>query len=75
MDKGYVGNKPWANDGREDSKELDKTTPDDKSIDYWEYDIHPKQKNVDRGKQRILRGSDGRWWYTPDHFRENIIEF
>lgn len=37
-------------------------------IDYREWDIHPKRPGRSRGPERIVTGSDGRAWYTADHY-------
>ena len=37
-------------------------------IDYREWDIHPKVPGRNRGAERIVTGSDGRAWYTADHY-------
>ncbi|WXB20348.1 hypothetical protein LZC94_05520 [Pendulispora albinea] len=37
-------------------------------VTYTEYDIHPHKKGVNRGAERVVIGSDGRKWYTNDHY-------
>lgn len=37
-------------------------------LQYQEWDIQPKVQGKNRGAQRIVTGSDGRAWYTPDHY-------
>ncbi len=66
---GYKGGKTYENDGRYDSQILPKTDKDGNLITYKEYDIHPFQKGVNRGAERVVIGSDGRAWYTPNHYR------
>ena len=39
-----------------------------RKINYQEWDINPKENGRNRGAQRIVTGSDGRAWYTPDHY-------
>lgn len=41
-------------------------------IEYQEWDIHPKIEGRNRGSQRLVTGSDGRAWYTPDHYNSFI---
>lgn len=41
-------------------------------IKYQEWDIHEKTKGRSRGAQRIVTGSDGSAWYTPDHYNTFI---
>ena len=38
------------------------------SITYMEYDVNPYKKGVNRGAERIVVGSDGRAYYTSDHY-------
>ena len=59
----YRGGKTFANDGRENSQIL----PSD-GAPYREYDIYPKVKGIDRGSERIVIGSNGTAWYTPNHY-------
>ena len=35
---------------------------------YIEHDVHLYVPGVNRGPERIVRGSDGRDWYTNDHY-------
>lgn len=37
-------------------------------IEYQEWDIQPKVEGKNRGAQRLITGSDGRAWYTADHY-------
>ncbi|MFN8267030.1 MAG: ribonuclease domain-containing protein [Chitinophagales bacterium] len=41
-------------------------------IRYQEWDIQPKVQGQNRGARRIVTGSDGRAWYTPDHYNTFI---
>jgi guanyl-specific ribonuclease Sa len=38
-------------------------------ITYQEWDVNPKIQGQNRGTERILTGSDGRAWYTDDHYQ------
>lgn len=38
-------------------------------IQYHEWDVHPHEPHVNRGAERIVTGSDGRAWYTADHYQ------
>lgn len=40
-----------------------------KRIAYREWDVHPKAEGRNRGAERLVTGSDGRAWYTADHYR------
>ncbi|HJW08828.1 MAG TPA: ribonuclease domain-containing protein [Holophagaceae bacterium] len=37
-------------------------------IAYQEWDIHPHQAHRSRGAERLITGSDGRAWFTADHY-------
>ena len=37
-------------------------------IQYQEWDVHPHRDHVNRGAERLVTGSDGRAWYTADHY-------
>ncbi|MGO9071466.1 ribonuclease domain-containing protein [Mycobacterium sp.] len=39
-----------------------------KPITYQEWDVNPKAPGQNRGNERIVTGSDGSAWYTPDHY-------
>ena len=65
---GYVGDGSFANDGRGNGQVLPKTTEDGTPITYKEYDVHPYTRGVNRGQERIVIGSDGSRYYTPDHY-------
>ncbi len=65
---GYVGNQPFANDGRGGGQVLPQTTPDGQPITYREYDVNPQTPGVRRDALRVVIGSDGGRWYTDDHY-------
>jgi guanyl-specific ribonuclease Sa len=66
---GYRGNKKFENDGRAGSARLPSSDSSGQPITYRRYDIHPARAGVGRGEERIVVGSDGRAWYTRDHYR------
>lgn len=61
---GYVGGRTFGN--REQL--LPKKDDSGKRITYQEWDVNPKVKGKNRGTERIVTGSDGRSWYTNDHY-------
>lgn len=63
----HKGNKPYENDGRDDSEILPH-----RGEPYREYDVYPKKPGVDRGDHRIVIGNDGSAWYTFTHYRSFI---
>ena len=65
---GYQGGGTFANDGRGGGEVLPRTGADGNPITYKEYDIHPYQKGVNRGAERVVIGSDGSAFYTSDHY-------
>lgn len=62
---GYVGGRIFTN--------REKIVPTEDSngnpIQYQEWDVNPKVQGQNRGTERILTGSDGRAWYTNDHYQ------
>lgn len=61
---GYVGGRRFGNYDRN----LPQLDAKGKRIDYREWDIHPKTPGRNRGAERLVTGSDGRAWYTADHY-------
>jgi ribonuclease T1 len=62
---GYVGGRVFTN--REGN--LPKQDAQGNEIDYQEWDVNRKVQGQNRGAERICTGSDGRSWYTNDHYR------
>jgi guanyl-specific ribonuclease Sa len=62
---GYVGGRVFSN--REQI--LPRTDNNGNSIQYHEWDVNPKIEGQNRGTERIITGSDGRAWYTNDHYQ------
>jgi ribonuclease T1 len=62
--EGYVGGRTFQNRERK----LPMNDADGNKIIYQEWDINPKINGVNRGKQRLVTGSDGRNWYTGNHY-------
>jgi ribonuclease T1 len=65
---GYVGGSVFSN--------REKILPQEDSlgnaIQYQEWDVNPKIQGQNRGTERIVTGSDGRSWYTSDHYQTFI---
>lgn len=40
-----------------------------KRIEYREWDVRPRAQGRNRTPERLVTGSDGRAWYTADHFK------
>ena len=47
---------------------LPKTDASGRRIQYQEWDVHPHRPHVNRGAERLVTGSDGRAWFTGDHY-------
>jgi ribonuclease T1 len=62
---GYVGGRVFSN--REEL--LPREDNNGKPILYHEWDVNPKIEGQNRGTERIITGSDGRAWYTNDHYQ------
>lgn len=43
-----------------------------KRLEYREWDVRPKAEGRTRGAERLVTASDGRAWYTADHYRTFI---
>jgi guanyl-specific ribonuclease Sa len=62
---GYVGGRIYGNyDGQ-----LPRYNARRKRIEYREWDVRPKAEGHNRGAERLVTGSDGRVWYSADHYR------
>lgn len=61
---GYVGGRQFGNY----EHRLPEYDADGSAITYREWDIKPKEDGKNRGMQRLVTGSDGRAWYTNDHY-------
>jgi ribonuclease T1 len=48
---------------------LPTTDASGKPITYQEWDANPKVPAQSRDDERIVTGSDGSAWYTPDHYK------
>ena len=62
---GYVGGRIFGN--RE--QVLPKQATDGRRIKYQEWDVNPKIDGRNRGVERLVTGSDGRAWFTNDHYQ------
>ncbi|MGB7067864.1 MAG: ribonuclease domain-containing protein, partial [Pyrinomonadaceae bacterium] len=62
---GYKGGRTFQN------REGNLPTRDSRGnpVTYKEYDVNPHTPGVNRGGERIMRGSDGSSYYTNDHYK------
>jgi guanyl-specific ribonuclease Sa len=65
---GYVGGRRFGNF----ENHLPRSATDGKPIRYQEWDVNPKIQGRNRGTQRLITGSDGRAWYTNDHYNSFV---
>jgi len=66
--QGYKGGRPFSNDGRGGGRVLPKTDANGNPVTYREFDVNPYQKGVNRGAERVVVGSNGKAYYTGDHY-------
>ncbi len=64
----HKGGKTFENDGRQGAQVLPREDASGNPISYKEYDVNPKQKGRKRGTERVVVGSDGKAYYTDDHY-------
>jgi ribonuclease T1 len=62
---GYVGGRTFENRERR----LPKKDARGKTIIYREWDVNRKVRGKDRGPERLVTGSDGSAYYSPDHYK------
>jgi ribonuclease T1 len=66
---GYVGGRKFGNyEGL-----LPKKDATGKRINYQEWDVNPKIQGKNRGAERLVTGSDGKAYYTDDHYRSFVV--
>jgi guanyl-specific ribonuclease Sa len=63
-----VGGRRFGNYGRGGEQKLPVRGAQGRRIDYQEWDIHPRLPGRNRGPERLVTGSDGRTWYSADHY-------
>jgi ribonuclease T1 len=62
---GYVGGRVFQNRERV----LASKDASGSKIKYQEWDVNPKKQGKNRGAERLITGSDGRAWYTENHYQ------
>ena len=65
---GYVGGRRFGNF----ENLLPKKDASGKRIEYQEWDVNPKIQGKNRGTERLITGSDGKAYYTNDHYRSFV---
>jgi ribonuclease T1 len=66
---GYVGGRKFGNY----ENLLPKKDASGKRINYQEWDVNPKIQGKNRGAERLVTGSDGKAYYTNDHYRSFVL--
>jgi ribonuclease T1 len=66
---GYVGGRRFGNF----ENLLPKKDKTGKRIEYQEWDVNPKIQGKNRGAERLITGSDGKAYYTDDHYRSFLL--
>lgn len=66
---GFQGGRQFMNDGRGRGQVLPRADARGNPITYREYDVNPYRRGVNRGAERLVRGSDGSAYYTADHYK------
>lgn len=61
----YVGGRNFSN--RE--KKLPITDQSGKRIQYQEWDVHPHQKDKNRGAERLVTSNTGKAYFTKNHYQ------
>lgn len=61
---GYVGGRRFGNF----EQHLPRQDTEGRRIEYREWDVNPRERGRNRGTERLVTGSDGRDWYTNDHY-------
>jgi len=69
---GYRGGTRFFDDGRDGGATLPRVAADGSPIRYQEWDVHPWVRGVNRGAERLITGTDGSAYFTPDHYRTFI---
>ena len=66
---GYVGGRRFGNfEGL-----LPKKDASGKRIEYQEWDVNPKIQGKNRGAERLITGSNGKEYYTSDHYGSFLV--
>lgn len=69
--EGYVGGRKFKNL----ENILPKTDESGQKIFYQEWDVNPKKKGRNRGKERLITSSNGKAYFTRDHYKSfQILE-
>ncbi|WP_435353179.1 ribonuclease domain-containing protein [Emticicia sp. SJ17W-69] len=65
---GYVGGRKFGNY----ENLLPKKEPNGRRINYQEWDVNPKKQGKNRGAERLITGSDGKAYFTNNHYKSFV---
>jgi guanyl-specific ribonuclease Sa len=65
---GYQGGRMFSNDGRGGGERLPQRDDQGQAVRYREWDVHPYQRGVNRGAERLVTGSNRSAYFTADHY-------
>ena len=65
---GYVGGRKFGNY----ENILPKKDKSGRKINYQEWDVNPKQQGRNRGAERLITGSDGKAYFTKNHYKSFV---
>ena len=66
---GHIGGGDYRNSGRQGEQLLPRVDREGDPIEYRTWDVHPQAPGRGRGAERLVTGSDGSAYYTPDDYR------
>ncbi len=66
---GYVGGRKFGNY----EKQLPQKDENGRRINYQEWDVNPKQQGRNRGVERLVTGSDGKAYFTKNHYKSFVL--
>jgi ribonuclease T1 len=64
----YVGGRKFGNF----ENLLPKKDENGRKINYQEWDVNPKQQGRNRGTERLITGSDGKAYFTNNHYKSFV---
>ncbi len=65
---GYVGGRKFGNF----ENLLPKKDGNGRRINYQEWDVNPKKQGRNRGAERLITGSDGKAYFTKNHYKSFV---
>lgn len=65
---GYVGGRKFGNY----ENLLPKKDNNGRRINYQEWDVNPKKEGRNRGAERLITGSDGKAYFTKNHYKSFV---